>query len=83
MEALGNILFLVSAIVLIISSIWFLIVAFQNSVFWGLLCLFIPFASIVFAILNWDEAGRPVTYQILSTIGAVIGFLMMGQTPGS
>jgi hypothetical protein len=35
-----------------------LIEAFREGVLWGLACIFVPFAILVFAILNWSEVKQ-------------------------
>ena len=56
---MGTALTLIGYLVVFIGSIWLLITAFQVSVGWGLVCLFIPFASIVFVIMYWEDAKKP------------------------
>ncbi len=41
-------------------NIWFLVIAFQESVLSGILCLFMPFYALGFMIRNWDETKKPL-----------------------
>ncbi len=41
------------------SRVWFLIKAFQVHIGWGLACIFLPFASLVFLIMHWEESFKP------------------------
>jgi hypothetical protein len=61
----------------VVASIWLLVVAFKQSILWGLACLFVPFASIVFIILHWDSAKRPFLFSIvgLVLVGAGVAVL--------
>lgn len=52
---LGIGLFLLGLLLMTISGIWGLILAFQESVVWGLLYLFIPFAALIFLIQKWSK----------------------------
>jgi hypothetical protein len=42
-----------------VGGIWLLVVAFQESLAWGLGCLHLPFVGLFFIILHWDRAARP------------------------
>jgi hypothetical protein len=79
MEALGMILLGIGVIVSAVGGIWFLVVAFQESVLWGLCCLFVPFAALVFLIKFWDRAARPFFVQLAALVPIVAGMLLAGQ----
>lgn len=51
-------------LVSIIGSIMLLIVAFKESVLWGLGCLFIPFVALVFIIMHWSISKRAFFIQL-------------------
>jgi hypothetical protein len=48
--------------------IWFLIVAFQDDVLAGVLCLFVPFYSLYYFISHFDETKAPFFTQLLGTL---------------
>ena len=77
MEILGLTLSVIGAIVSLIGGIWFLVVAFRQSVWWGLGCLFIPFVSLVFLIMHWRDAAKPVFVSLLGTVLIIVVALMM------
>lgn len=76
----GTILFLWGAIKILIA-------AFQESLVWGLACLIVPFAALVFVILNWSEVkqdffkafGGWATVLFAGVIAAIIIPGMAGQ----
>lgn len=68
MGVIGSLLMGVGAIVAIVGGIWVLVVAFQESIVWGLLSLFIPFAVLVFVIMHWNKAAKPL---LINVAGAV------------
>ena len=78
MEVIGLCLFAVGLIVAIIGGIWFLIVAFQESVLWGLGCLLFSPVSLIFLIMHWDEAGKPFLVQLAGVVPMFAGMMMMG-----
>jgi hypothetical protein len=82
MEAVGMVIFAIGAIVSIIGGIWFLIVAFRQSVWWGLGCLFVPFVSLVFLIMHWRDAAKPFFVSLLGTaIIVAVAVMMPGAIP--
>ncbi|TCH65027.1 hypothetical protein E0409_03160 [Acinetobacter sp. ANC 4862] len=60
--------------VFIIGGIGFLITAFKNSILWGLGCLLLYPVSIIFLILNWNDAKNPFLLQLLG-----IGIMLVGS----
>lgn len=69
MEILALILLVAGIVISVIGGIWFLVVAFCESIFWGLGCLIIPFVSLIFLLLHWREAAKPF---IVSLIGSAL-----------
>ena len=70
------ILIILLAIVVLVSWVWLLVVAFKESVLWGILVfLFSPVTAIIFAILNWREAKKPfLVYMVTSVIYIAVFF---------
>jgi hypothetical protein len=52
----------------IAGGIWFLIVAFQDDVLAGVLCMFVPFYSLYYLITHFDETKAPFFTQLLGTL---------------
>jgi len=59
-------------------SVWFLVAAFKESVFWGIALLLFPLTSLFFLIIHWREAGKPFA---LSCLG--FGLIVIAQFIGS
>jgi hypothetical protein len=72
------VLLIAAALVWIVGWIWFLAAAFRVSALWGLACLFVPFASLVFLVTHWKEAKNPF---LLSMAGGVLFFVPMAIAP--
>jgi len=83
MEILATVVMIAGALVSIIGGIWFLVVAFQESVLWGLGCIFVPFVSLIFLIMNFGESWKPFVMSMAGSAVVVIGVLLLasGQTP--
>ena len=76
MEAVGMILLIIGMIVTFVGGVWFLVVAFQESILWGLGCLFIPIVPLFFLILHWDQASKPFLVQLAGFVPLMVGALM-------
>jgi hypothetical protein len=82
METLGMIIGGIGGIISLIGGIWFLVVAFRQTIWWGLGCLFIPFVSIIFLIIHWSDAAKPFFVSLLGTaIIVAVAILMPGAIP--
>lgn len=68
-------LYFAGLLVLVVSGIWLLVVAFQTSVLWGLLSLLVPFASLVFVIIHWQVAKKPFLWQLLGVAMVVVALV--------
>ena len=80
MEVIGLILVAVGLIVALVGGIWFLVVAFQESVIWGLGCLFVPFVSLVFLVMHWDKAGKPFLIELAGIVPMFLGVFLLPNT---
>jgi MFS family permease len=76
----GGFLSFVGFILGTISGIVLLVFAFQQSVFWGLAYLFIPFAALVFVIMHWQICRKAFLASLLGAILALsgVGLLVFG-----
>jgi len=72
MGTIGMLLMVVGYIISLVGGIWLLVKAFQESVLWGLGCLFVPFVSLIFVIMHWPKAGKPF---LISLGGMVLVFI--------
>ncbi len=73
-------LYWLGLVIAVVGGIWMLVLAFQESVLWGLGCLFVPFVSLVFAIMHWDRAKIPFLIQVGGLVLLVVGALMSHPT---
>ena len=61
MEILGMILVGIGGITVLVGSIWFLVVTFQESLLWGLGCMFVPFVSLIFSGLALGQSRQTIS----------------------
>lgn len=57
-------------------GIWFLVLAFQENVWWGIGCLLCGIVQIVFLIRNIEQTWKPFAVQIAGLILMGIGSAM-------
>ena len=86
MGILGWVLVVLSGLAMFVFGIQILIMAFKTSVGWGLACLFLPFAALVFVIKFWDQAKTPFLRSLACLPVYLIGFALiaygaMGSMP--
>ena len=77
-EVLGSILVVVGMMVVVAGGLWILVLAFQESVGWGIACLLCGIAQIIFLIQFWDRCSKPFLIQLAGLALAVIGAAMSG-----
>ncbi len=78
-EALNWVFIAIAGVAMIanlVASIWLLVLAFQESVVWGLLSLLVPCAQLVFVAQHWQKAKRPALLS-LGTAGALMASCIM------
>jgi hypothetical protein len=78
---MGSLLLILGFILCIGGGFWLLYVASQESLFWALGCLLIPFVSLVFTIMHWSEAKGPFITHAVGFAMIVIGTLLNGPSP--
>jgi hypothetical protein len=69
---IGSLLYWVGIIISAFGGLWLLVVAFQESLLWGLGCVFIPIVSLIFVIMHWEKGGKPF---LVSLAGGIIAFV--------
>lgn len=52
-------------------------VAFRQSILWGLGSLFVPFVGLIFAIMHWADAKKPFLISLGGTVLAIIGYAIL------
>ena len=70
---------LIGCLLMFVGQIWFLIIAFQDDVVQGLLCLFIGIYALYYALTNLDEVKIPFGMQILGLVMIVSSFCAGGM----
>jgi hypothetical protein len=55
---------MLSMFVLFAAAIWLIVAAFRVSILWGVAVFLIPFASLVFIVVHWQEAKAPFLAHI-------------------
>ncbi|MCI5165443.1 MAG: hypothetical protein D3903_04975 [Candidatus Electrothrix sp. GM3_4] len=79
MQTLGMISLLIGTVIALIYGIKILILAFKTSILWGLGYIFVPFVSLVFIFMHWDETKSPFLRSLMAIPFFIIGSLLAGQ----
>lgn len=74
-----GIIILLGWITILVGAILFLVAAFKVSLVWGILCLLLSPASLIFLIIHWKKAWKPWCIQL---IGIAVLALGVAMTPG-
>lgn len=72
------ILFGLGCLASLLGDIRFLVIAYRHSVLWLIACLLVPFAALVFFLLNAKETWKPVLLAIAGLIVAAVGYSIGG-----
>ncbi len=59
-----EIFFYVGVVLLVLGSLWLLAVAFNESIWWGLGCIIVPFVSMLFIVSHFKECAKPILLQL-------------------
>jgi len=67
-----SLIFVILAIALgCIGHVWMIIAAFRVSLLWGLLVLFVPVMPLMFLLVHWEDARRPLYCGLLGIVALV------------
>lgn len=80
MGFVGLFLLMVGGLAVFGGAIWLLILAFQESILWGVGSLVVPFVSLVFAIMFWDKTKTAFLLHLGGIAVMVFGAILSGIT---
>ncbi|MBN1864402.1 MAG: hypothetical protein JW808_05840 [Victivallales bacterium] len=78
MQIVGALMMLAGGVGAIFFGILLIVRAFETSLVWGLVYLFVPFGAFIFIITNWGKTWKPLAFQILSLLSVFAGAAMGG-----
>lgn len=73
-------LFYLGLVIIFIGAIGFLIVAFKQSILWGLGCLLLAPVSLIFLVLYWKDAKNSFFLQLLGVAIMICGAMLFPST---
>lgn len=79
MGIIGTLLMVIGGIIALVGGIMFLIVAFKESILWGIGCFIIPFVGLIFLVMHWGKASKPFFIYLGGFILAMIGGGLSGS----
>jgi hypothetical protein len=81
METVGLVCMLIGLVISLIYGIKILILAFKTSILWGLGSLLVPFVSLIFIVMYWQETKSPFLRSLLAIPFFIIGALLGTSGP--
>lgn len=73
----GMIVIVVSSLAMTVAGIMTLVLAFRQSLGWGLLVLFVPFANLYFLFRFWPQTKRAVQVTLVGLGGLLLGIVVL------
>ena len=77
---MGYVLLFIGAIIALVGTIIFLVAAFSEHIGWGLACIFLPFASLIFLVMHWHDAKKGFFLSLAGTVIVMIGIALLPET---
>jgi hypothetical protein len=82
MALIGTVLVWGGCLLMLLGWIAFIVVAFRESILWGLGVLFLPFVSLIFLVLNWSRAKDSFFLQLWGLAILLVGaFALSARLP--
>ena len=70
-------LLIMGAIIALVGFAWIVVMAFQESLLWGLACFFCkPIGTLIFVVLFWQEAKKPFFVYLAGALICGLGYAM-------
>ncbi|MEJ6727772.1 MAG: hypothetical protein QNK83_01225 [Akkermansiaceae bacterium] len=77
MTIIAGILMLIGFVIALIFGIKLLIIAFKESVLWGIGSLLVPFVSLIFIAMHWDKCKGPFLKYLICIPFFILGAILM------
>ena len=78
MSNIGTLLTAVGVMMVVVSVIWIIVVAFQESSAWGAACLLVPVFVLGFQITHWGRVKKPTVVEIVGWLVMFLGATLSG-----
>ena len=82
MSVIGGLLMLVASIGMLVFGIQILVKAFQESIWWGLGYIVVPFVGLIYIVMFWDDTKKPFLYSLACMPVLAIGMALSGAFGG-
>lgn len=80
MPAFAWVCVVIGFIILWFYGIQLIIIAFRESIAWGLMYLFVPFANLYYVISRWDKCKSPFLKSLLALPFIILGFYLLNTS---
>ncbi len=82
MEVIGLICIIIGGIIGLVYGLQILIMAFSESILWGLGYMFIPFVSLIFLVMFWEQTKSPFLKSLLAIPFMIVGVALTPTSAG-
>ncbi len=79
MAILAMLLYGIGILLATVGGIWIVVIAFQESVLWGLGCLLIPCIALYYVITHWEKTKKPFLIEVAGGVICAIGSALVTQ----
>jgi hypothetical protein len=79
MATIGTILIVIGAVIGLVFGIQLLILAFRESIWWGLGYIFVPLVALIFVIMHWEDTKTPFLRGLIAIPFYIIGVMLAGN----
>jgi len=76
MHSVGLAILILGWVLGLLGTLWVIVLAWQRSVLWGLVCLLVPIVQLVYIVAHWKEAKEGFFLQIFGFTLVIIATLM-------
>ena len=83
MGLVAMILYGIGTLIAIVGGLWIVVIAFQESVLWGLCSLFIPCVALYYVITHWEKTKKPFLIEVAGGLLCALGSALLTQAHGN
>jgi hypothetical protein len=83
MGLIAMLLYGIGLLIAMVGAIWIVVIAFQESVLWGLGCFFIPCVALYYVITHWEKTKKPFLIEVVGGVICAIGSALVTQGGGN
>ena len=76
-----NFLVILGLVLMFVGNAWLIVLAFEESLLWGIGALCVSFVGLIFAFSRWGIAKQPFLIMVVGAILAFLGVVFGAAAP--